>query len=92
VQKNDHTLHNANPENTAFQCFPEWAKHMVTDVSCMGHDPTPSSDLDSVGHRGTGAVVQHDNTPLQHSMMLYLDGSTKALKGSTVVLCVDGDI
>lgn len=48
--------------------------------------------VDSTGHMGTGVVMQYDGTFSEPTRMLSSDDSTKVSEGSTLVLCVGGDV
>jgi hypothetical protein len=48
--------------------------------------------LDSARHKGTCAVVQHDDTPCKHDGTFSVDGSMKVSEGFTTVLCLDSNV
>lgn len=69
----------------------------VTLSDCMVDGPAPISAWNAVclgqcrphGDRVLSRNIQH---PCKNAEMLFLDSGMKALKGSTTVLCIDGDV
>jgi hypothetical protein len=70
--------------------------HIVTDLGCMEHGPTPSCTwntllLDSVDLIGVDIVIQYGNTPNENAEIHSVDGGMEVLEGYIMVLFVDGD-
>lgn len=64
----------------------------MTHMGCMGDVQHLLAQavlcvLDGRGHMEIHTATQHKDSPHTHTGIPSLDGSTKVLKGSTLVLC-----